>query len=87
MINISLVTMPACPQCETVKNILERLKAEYDLQVREISAESSEGQDLIERYGILTVPGIFINDRFFAMGLTEEETFRKKFDELSKTND
>jgi glutaredoxin len=69
----------------SVKKILEKLKSEYpDLRIEEINAVSPEGQELIKKHQILSIPGILINDQFFAMGVTTEEQLRKKFNELKR---
>lgn len=83
MIKVTLIRPAGCAHCEEAKNALEKLKADYpDLVIEEIEATSPEGQDLIIKHGILSSPGILINDKFFAMGGATEKQFRKKIEEF-----
>lgn len=82
MINITIITTKGCQHCINVKKILNSLKQEYSLNIREVDAVSQEGQALIKKHNILLSPGILINDQFFSMGGSTKEQFRKKFDNL-----
>ncbi|MBI5742618.1 MAG: thioredoxin family protein [Candidatus Niyogibacteria bacterium] len=83
MIKVTLIHPKGCAHCVAVKIALEKIKADYpDLVVEEIDMITPEGRALIKKYGILSSPGILVNDEFFAFGGATEEQFRKKFDEL-----
>lgn len=82
MIKVTIITTQGCTHCIEAKKIVTKLKKEYDLTIQEIDAASPEGQKLIQKYKILSSPGILINDQFFAMGGATEGQFRKKFDTL-----
>jgi len=83
MIKVTLISSPGCHHCLTVKATLEKMKNDYsDLVIEEINMTTDEGQKLIQKYSILSSPGILINDEFFSMGIVSEEEFKKKFDEL-----
>jgi glutaredoxin len=84
MIKVSLIRPWGCGHCMAVKAMLERMKGNYDLVIEEIEATSAHGQELIQKHGILSSPGILINDQFFAMGGATEAQLRAKFDELKK---
>lgn len=85
MIKTTLIRPSGCQHCGQVKGTLEKLKKEYpDLVVEEIEATSPEGQALIQKHGILSSPGILINDEFFAMGGATEKQLREKFDGLRR---
>lgn len=59
------------------------MKAAYpELSIEEIDMVTPEGMELVKKYGILSSPGILVNDEFFAFGGATEEQFRQKFDEL-----
>ncbi len=71
--------------CEQAQKVIEKLKGEYpDLTIEEVEATTPAGQALIIKHGILSSPGILVNDEFFAMGGATEKQFRKKFEELKK---
>lgn len=85
MIKVSLIRPKGCAHCEQAKRILEKLRGEYPtLTVEDIEATSPEGQSLIIKHGIMSSPGILVNDEFFAMGGATENQFRQKFEELRK---
>lgn len=85
MIKVTLIRPSGCQHCVQVKGTLEKMKTDYpDLIIEEIEATTPEGQALIQKYGILTSPGILINDEFFAMGGTTEKELREKFDKKIK---
>lgn len=83
MIKVTLIRPSGCAHCEEAKKALEKLKIDYpDLTLKEVEATAPEGQDLIIKYGILSSPGILVNDEFFAMGGATQKQFREKFEEL-----
>lgn len=83
MLKVTLVSTPNCSHCLEVKKTLEKMKGEYpDLTIEEVSALTEEGQKLIHQHGIMSSPGILINDEFFSMGIVSEKQFKEKFDSL-----
>lgn len=85
MIKVTLIRPLGCAHCALVKTTLEKVKADYpDLVVEEIDMTSPEGRGLVEKYNILSSPGILINNEFFAFGGATESQFRDKFNELNK---
>ncbi|MBI1956980.1 MAG: thioredoxin family protein [Candidatus Niyogibacteria bacterium] len=83
MIKVTLIRPPGCAHCAAVKMTLEKMKNDYpELTIEEIDMTTPEGQALVQKYNILSSPGILINDEFFAFGGATEEQFRKKFDAL-----
>ncbi len=85
MLKVTLIRPDGCSHCVAVKESLEKMKADYpDLTVEEIDMTAPEGQEMVQKYGILSSPGILINDEFFAFGGATEEQFRKKFSELKQ---
>lgn len=88
MIKITLISSKGCQHCVAVKETLEKMKSNYpELTIEEIDMTTTEGQELVQKYGILSSPGILVNDEFFAFGGATEEQFRKKFDALKQTPD
>jgi glutaredoxin len=83
MIKVTLISPSGCQHCGQVKGALEKLKTDYpDLAIEEVEATTLEGQELIIKYGILSSPGILINDEFFAMGGASEKQLRERFSVL-----
>ena len=85
MIKVTLIRPQGCSHCVAVKATLEKMKKDYpELTIEEIDMTTPEGQALVQKYNILSSPGILVNDEFFAFGGATEEQFKKKFDELKK---
>lgn len=82
MIKVTLISLQGCTHCNLAKVILNKLKKEFPLKIEEINATTAKGQKLIQKHGILSSPGILVNDAFFAMGGATEAQFRKKFESL-----
>ena len=83
MIKVTLIGPVGGHHCVAVKATLEKMKADYpELTIEEIDMVAPEGQAMVQKYGILSSPGILVNDKFFAMGGATEKQFRKKFDGL-----
>lgn len=83
MIKVTLIRPSGCQHCVQVKGTLEKLKTDYpDLVFEEVEATTPDGQTLIQKYGILSSPGILVNDEFFAMGGATEKQLREKFKEI-----
>ncbi len=85
MIKVTLIRPAGCHHCAAVKATLEKMKVDYpELNIEEIDMTTSEGQALVQKYNILSSPGILVNDELFAFGGATEDQFKKKFDELKK---
>jgi len=83
MLKVTLIRPDGCSHCVAVEESLKRMKTDYpDLTIEEVDMTTPEGQEMVQKFGILSSPGILINDEFFAFGGATEEQFRKKFDEL-----
>lgn len=85
MIKVTLVRPSGCMHCGAVKEVLEGIKKDYpNLVIEEVEATSPEGIELIQKHGILSSPGILVNDEFFAMGGATEQQLRKKLETLKQ---
>lgn len=84
-IQIQFITSPRCHECEKAKAILEELKPKYpQMQIEEIGVITPRGMELVQKYGILSNPGIVVNSELFSTGALNKDKFVKKLDELSK---
>lgn len=83
MLKVTLIRPQGCVHCGVVKETLEKMKTAYpELTIEEIDMTIPEGQALVQKYGILSSPGILVNDEFFAFGGATEDQLKKKFDEI-----
>lgn len=82
-VEITLIRPAGCAHCVSVKNTIEKLKTDYpEIVLEEVDMASKEGLELVQKHGILSSPGILINDNFFAMGGATEKQLRNKIEEL-----
>lgn len=84
-IQIQFITPPKCHECEKAKVILEELKPKYpQMRIEEIGVITPRGMELVQKYGILSSPGIVVNGELFSAGALNKNEFINKLDELSK---
>lgn len=83
MITIQLVSTPGCTHCEEVGKVLNEVKPQYpQMEIVELDATNPDGLELVTRYGILTSPGVIINDELFATGGINKGDLVKKLDSI-----
>lgn len=75
MIDVVLVKTQNCMHCGQVKAILKKIQPDFpDLHVKEILMTTPEGQELIQKYSIMSSPGVIINGKLaFTGGGTEKQ--------------
>ena len=67
-VQVTLVTAPACHFCEDAQATLAELAQDCPLSVREVAAESSEGQALLHAHGAGMFPLVLVDGAFFSAG-------------------
>lgn len=84
MIKMQIVTSPGCECCEDVKKYIKEVKKDFpELEEVEIfDVTTPQGQELVQKYNILSAPGIIINGNLEFTGETKEEDLRKKLKEI-----
>ena len=66
MIKVTLIRPDGCSHCVAVKATLESMKSDYpDLAVEEVDMATPEGQEMVQKYGILSSPGILVSPHVF----------------------
>ncbi len=84
MTKIKFLTMPGCHTCETVKQILDEVMADFKDKavVVTIDMTTPEGQKLVQKYGIMASPGVIINDELFSTGGVDRDKLIDKLKSL-----
>ncbi len=83
MIKMQIITSPGCECCEDIKTYIKDVQKDFpELQVDIISMTTSLGQELVQKYNILSAPGIIMNGKLEFSGETKEEDLRKKLKEI-----
>lgn len=77
MTNVTLLTTHDCGLCEQAKEVLERLTAEFGLNVQHVDVASDTGRDLAQRAGMAFPPGVLIDDKPFSYGRLSERKLRR----------
>ncbi len=74
---VVLLTKDDCDLCGQAKKTLERLSDEFELRVREVALDSSEGAELAREAGAPFPPVVFLDGRAFSYGRLSERKLRK----------
>jgi len=74
---VVLLTKEDCHFCEQAKDVLARLRGEYDLRVREVALESDEGRSLALEAAAPFPPVVLLNGTTFSYGRLSERKLRK----------
>ena len=70
---VQLVYTKFCVYCPQTKMIFKQLKEKYNFDYEEIDAESPEGQKLVQKFSIMAVPTVIIDDKVQFVGLPNKE--------------
>ena len=73
MVKVQLIYTKMCPHCPPAKELFRELKKEYRFDYEEIDAMTPEGQELVEKYSIMSVPTVVINDTVAFVGVPSKE--------------
>lgn len=88
MIKVTLVSPSDCPNCVELREQLSSLQKTYpDLTIETVDASSPEGEKLILKHGILSSPGILLNNRFWAMGAVSKQKLIQAIKEAEERHD
>ena len=77
MVDVLVVTSPACHLCEDALEALGELAPAYGLTVREIPIGSVEGQAAFERFRPPLPPFVIIDGELFSFGRLPRKKLRK----------
>lgn len=81
---MQIITVKGCACCEEIKKYIEDVKKDFsELKVEILDA--TKHPDLIQKYDILSAPGIVINGKLEFSGETKEEDLRKKLKEIKNS--
>ncbi len=83
MIEIELLTMAGCDNCESAKAVLEKLQRELPGLKLSI-VDVAEHPEAARKHMLMAAPGIVINGRLEFSGGVREEALRRKVEELTE---
>ena len=71
--------MVNCHNCAAVKKIFDEIMPDFpNVEIEEIDIASAKGQEIVQKYGIMSSPGIIIDGELFSTGGLDKEKFIKK---------
>lgn len=78
------LSSPGCHNCEAFKVFWEEEKVNWpNVEFKDVSIMTAEGQELASKHGIFASPGILLNGELFATGGIDKSSFLAKLKELS----
>jgi glutaredoxin-like protein DUF836 len=83
MVDVLVVTSPACHFCDDAIEALAGLARDYPLSVRAIPLESDEGRALFERFRPPMPPFVLVDGELFSAGRLPRKKLRKHLDAVA----
>ncbi|MCP6718164.1 MAG: thioredoxin family protein [Patescibacteria group bacterium] len=76
---IQFLTMVGCHNCAAAKKIFDEIIPDFpNVEVEEIDIASARGQEIVQKHGIMSSPGIIIDGELFSTGGLDKEKLIKK---------
>lgn len=72
MVDVMVLTTPACTSCAAVERMLDKLGVKYEV------IDVTERPEMLQKYPIMTAPGIVINGKLEFTGIPKETALAKK---------
>jgi glutaredoxin len=79
---VILLTSKNCAFCDDAKEILERLRTEFQFDLVELEHDSPRGRQLAREGRLLFPPGIVIDGEPFGFGRPSERKLRRRLEAL-----
>ena len=72
MLKVQILTTPECSICARVKKMLKEMKVKYEL------IDVTKNPEILQKYQVMSVPGIIINGKLEFIGAPSKEELKKK---------
>lgn len=69
---VQVITTPGCSSCATVKEMLDKMKVKYKV------IDVTKNPKILEKYQIMTVPGIVIDGKLEFTGVPNEKKLKER---------
>lgn len=73
MVKVQLVYTKQCVYCPAAKSLFKDLKKQYKFDYEEVDAMSQEGQKLVAKYSIMSVPTILVDNAVKWTGVPQKD--------------
>ncbi len=82
MIDILFITVPNCVQCAKAKYVIQKVQPDFpDMKVSYVDV--TEHPEILQKYQVLSAPGIVINGKLEYTGGLDETVFRERLKKLT----
>lgn len=84
-VKIQEVSAPGCAHCAKAKEVLEgEIKSQFpNVEFEYIEMMSEQGQKMVQEYGIMSSPGIIVNEELFSIGTLDKNKLIKKIKSIN----
>jgi glutaredoxin len=84
-IKIQELSTQGCSHCKEARKILEQeIKSQFpNVEMEFVDMLTEQGQKMVQQYGIMSSPGIIVNEELFSMGGLDKDKLIEKIKELS----
>ena len=72
MVKVQILTTPTCSSCATVEGMLDKMGVEYEI------FDVTQHPDMLQKYPIMTAPGIVIDGVLEFSGVPKVEKLAEK---------
>lgn len=69
---IQILTTPGCSSCARVEKMLDEMKVKYEI------VDITKNPGIVQKYQIMSAPGIVINGKLEFTGVPSKEELKKK---------
>lgn len=69
---VQILTTPNCSSCAKVKKMLDEMNVKYEI------IDITKNPKILEKYQVMSAPGIVINGKLRFQGVPNKEELRKK---------
>ncbi len=82
MIEVLFITVPNCVQCAKAKKVIEKVQPDFpDMRVEYIDV--TEHPEILQKYPVMSSPGIVVNGKLEYTGGLDEAAFRDRLKKIS----
>lgn len=79
-LSVQILTTPGCSGCIKVERMLDGMKVKYEV------IDVTKHPDILQKYPIMTAPGIVINGRLGFTGVPNKEELKAKLSKIMGRN-
>lgn len=83
-VSLEVLSSPGCQVCKVFEEYWRSIEKDWpNVTFRKLEITTEEGQALVQKYMIMSSPGIILNGELWATGGFKQEKFIQKLKEIS----